>query len=102
MLQNESGLPVVKCEAEYPLNLDWDGILADDTDHPDDIIRRVRDVLEVIWEAQADAIEEEACEMLSMADVRDYFRKPGSGGFWGYHVRKYSKCLSHKGWKRVE
>jgi len=76
---------------DYPLRIDWDGILVDDPDHTDDIIRRVRDVLEVIWKDRADAIEKEACEILGMADLRDYFRKPGAGGFWDDHVKRYSK-----------
>ena len=75
----------------YPLRIDWDGILVDDPDHPDDIIRRVRDVLEVIWKDRADAIEKEACEILGVADLRDYFRKPGAGGFWDDHIKRYSK-----------
>ena len=91
MLQGPEGLPVTQTPAEYPLRIDWDGILVDDPDHPDDIIRRVRDVLEVIWKERADAIEKEACEILGVADLRDYFRKPGAGGFWDDHVKRYSK-----------
>ena len=75
----------------YPLSIDWDGILVDDPDHPDDIIRRVRDVLEVIWKDRADAIEKEACEILGVMDLRDYFRKPGACGFWDDHIKRYSK-----------
>ena len=26
-----------------------------------------------------------------MAELRDYFRKPGAGGFWDNHVKRYSK-----------
>ena len=63
----------------YPLRIDRDGILVDDPDHSDDIVRRVRDVLEVIWKDRADAIEKEACEILGVKELRDYFRKPGKG-----------------------
>ena len=70
---------------------DSDGIIPDDPDHSDDIIRRVRDVLEVIWKDRADAIEKEACEILGVKELRDYFRKPGKGGFWDDHVSRYSK-----------
>ena len=76
---------------DYPLRIDWDGILVDDPDHFHDIIRRMRDVLEVIWKERADAIEKEACEILGVADLRDYFRKPGAGGFWDDHVKRYTK-----------
>ncbi len=91
MLQDGAGEPAVYTPEHYPLQIDWDGILVDDPDHPDDIIRRVRDVLEVIWKDRADAIEKEACEILGVADLRDYFRKPGAGGFWDDHIKRYSK-----------
>src|SRR6202040_3083798 len=63
----------------------------DDSDHPDDIVRRVREVLELLWQDRADAIEKDACEILGVKELRDYFRKPGSGGFWDDHVKRYSK-----------
>ena len=75
----------------YPLRIDWDGILVDDLGHEDDIIRRVQNVLEVIWKDRADAIELEACGILGVRELRDYFRKPGNGGFWMDHVKRYSK-----------
>jgi hypothetical protein len=90
-LQGTDGLPASESPCGYPLCIDWDGILVDDPDHPDDIIRRVRDVLEVIWKDRADAIEKEACEILGVADLRDYFRKPGAVGFWDDHIKRYSK-----------
>ena len=70
---------------------DFSGVFVDDADHPDDIIRRVREYLEVIWKDRADAIEKEVCEILGVADLRDYFRKPGPGGLWDDHVKRYSK-----------
>jgi len=78
-------------DSEYPLRIDWDGILVDDLDHPDDIVRRVRDVLELFWGEQASAIEQEACGILGAGELRDYFRKSAAGGFWLDHVRRYSK-----------
>ena len=90
MLQGDDGLPLHHTPEGYPLRIDWDGILVDDPDHSDDIIR-VRDVLELIWKDRADAIEKEACEILGAAELRDYFRKPGAGGFWDDHVKRYSK-----------
>jgi len=78
-------------EKEYPIRIDWDGILVDDPDHSDDIICRLRDVLEVLWKERADAIEKEACEILGIKELREYFRKPGNGGFWTDHVKRYSK-----------
>jgi len=91
MLQGPDGFPAIQTPDGYPLRIDWDGIVVDDPDHPDDIIRRVRDVLEVIWKDRADAIEKEACEILGVPDLRGYFRKPGAGGFWDDHVKRYTK-----------
>jgi len=39
----------------------------------------------------SEKIEREACEILGVTDLRDYFRKPGAGGFWDDHVKRYSK-----------
>jgi hypothetical protein len=93
MLQGEDGLPLEPHEipSGYPLKVDADGILVDDEGHPDDIIARIRDVLALIWGNRADAIEKEACEILGVKLLRDYFRKPGAGGFWDDHVKRYSK-----------
>jgi len=66
----------------------------DDPGHEDDIVCRVRDVLELIWKERAEAIEREACEILGVRELRDYFRKPSNGGFWMDHVKRYSK--SHR------
>ena len=74
---------------EYPLRVDWDGILVDDPDHPDDVVRRVRDVLELLWGEQAPAMEEEACQTLDVQSLREYLRNPKH--FWEDHVKRYSK-----------
>ena len=91
MLRGPAGLPATEAPDGYPLSIDWDGILVDDQSHTDDIVRRVRDVLELIWKDRADAIEREACEILGVKDLREYFRRPGKGGFWDDHVSRYSK-----------
>ena len=75
----------------YPIRIENDGIIPDDPDHSDDIVRRVREVLELIWKDRAEAIEKEACEILGVKELREYFRKPGKGGFWDDHVSRYSK-----------
>lgn len=79
----------------YPLAIAWDGILVDDPGldgnaaHPADIVRRVRDALSMLWGDRAQAIEDEACEILGVGDLRDYFRKPT--GFFADHLKRYSK-----------
>jgi hypothetical protein len=91
MLTSSEGWPSIEAPPGYPLHIAWDGIIPDDADHPDDIIRRVREGLELIWKDRAEAIEKEACEILGVKELRDYFRKPGKGGFWDDHVSRYSK-----------
>ena len=78
----------------YPITIDRDGILPDDADHPDDIVRRVHEVFALIWGERAEAIEQEACAILGVKELREYFRKPAAGGFWADHVARYSK--SHR------
>jgi hypothetical protein len=75
----------------YPLTIDGDGILLDELDHKDDIVRRVREVLALICKERADTTEQEACTVLGVEELRDYFRKPGNGGFWIDHVNRYFK-----------
>jgi hypothetical protein len=91
MLQGEDGLPLTEAPKGYPLKIDDDGILVDDEYHPEDIITRLREVLTLLWGEKADLIEREACEILGVKLLRDYFRKPGAGGFWDSHVKRYSK-----------
>ncbi len=91
MLQNAQGLPARPDDvpATYPIRIPWDGILVDDPNHPLDIERRVREVIEIIWKDRAEAIEHEACEILGVQSLRDYFRKPA--GFFADHLKRYSK-----------
>jgi hypothetical protein len=95
-LQNAEGLPArpEDVPATYPVNIPWDGILVDDPEHPLDLERRVREVIKFVWSGKdggptADAIEHEACEILGVKSLRDYFRKPA--GFFADHLKRYSK-----------
>ena len=87
---------------DYPLSVSWDGILVDDpggingwsingTPHPhrDDIVRRLHEVLDLLWKDKALEIEQEVCDILSVSGLRDYFRRPG--GFFQDHLKRYSK-----------
>ncbi len=98
MLLNRSGLPMTRedikgignhAEWNYPLEIQWDGILVDDEDSPNDIIRHLREVLRVIWKERADLVEQESCEILGIKDLREYFRKPSL--FFADHLKTYSK-----------
>src|SRR5207247_2556501 len=78
-------------DSEYPFVINWEGILVDDQDHPEDIVRRVQGVFRVIWREKAEAIEQEACQILGIKELREYFRRSGNGSFWMDHVKRYSK-----------
>jgi len=86
--------PVIQ-DSEYPLRISRNGILVDDSGwesgqpHRDDIVRRIREILELTWCDQAQAIEQEACQILGVYDLRDYFRRPS--GFFQDHLKRYSK-----------
>jgi hypothetical protein len=81
--------------ASYPIkDIPWDGILVDDPNHPLDIERRVREVIEIIWTGMeggptAETIELQACDILGMKSLRDYFRKPAN--FFADHLKRYTK-----------
>lgn len=59
----------------------------DDPNHPEDIERRVREVIDVIWPGRGAAIENEALEILGVKSLRDYLRKTFSAD----HLSRYSK-----------
>ena len=95
-LQNSEGLAASPGDisAVYQVNIPWEGILVDDPNHPLDLERRIREVIEIIWSgkeggATAEAIEHEACRILGVKTLRDYFRKPA--GFFADHLKRYSK-----------
>jgi hypothetical protein len=68
----------------------WSGIVVDDPEHPtDDAVRRVQEVLAYLWDERAAAIEQEACEILGIKRLRDYFRRPAA--FFATHLSRYSK-----------
>jgi hypothetical protein len=91
MLQNAEGLPAEPNDlpAHYSLRISWPGILVDDENHPEDIVARVREAIEVIWKDRAEAIEQEACGILGVKTLRDYFRRPAA--FFADHLKRYSK-----------
>lgn len=91
MLQNAEGLPAEPKDvpADYPLRISWPGIMVDNENHPEDIVARVREAIEVIWKDRAEAIEQEACGILGAKTLRDYFRRPAA--FFADHLKRYSK-----------
>jgi hypothetical protein len=93
MLQSSDNLPAKPTDlpVDYPIRINWDGILVDDPEHGEDIVRRVKEILKFIWEGTAEEIENEICDILDLRELRDYIRKPGNNYFWVSHIRRYSK-----------
>jgi hypothetical protein len=96
MLQGDDGLPLspeagrrLRAEGCYPLDVAWDGILVDDPEHPLDLELRVHATLAVLWGDRADALEYEACALLGVPTLREWFRRPA--GFFADHLKRYSK-----------
>ena len=94
MLQNDEGLPASKSEVskDYPIRISWNGILVDDEAHDEDIFKRVVEALTVMWGDQAGAIQQEACEMLSIKKLRDFFTEKKAGSrYFKEHLSRFSK-----------
>jgi hypothetical protein len=77
-------------DSDYPLSIAWDGVLVDDPNHPHDMVANVRRVIQLLWEDEADDIETEACQILGVDNLREYFRDPNNG-FFDFHIKRYSK-----------
>jgi hypothetical protein len=89
MLTSADGFLLPETPPNYPIMIAWDGILVDDQNHPNDIVRRVQQVLEVIWQDPTNGIEQEACEILGVRDLQNYFQRPTN--FFQDHLKRYFK-----------
>ena len=96
MLQGRDGLPLspeagrrLWAEGRYPVDVAWDGVLVDDPEHPLDLQRSVHACLSVLWGDRADTLEHEACGLLGVPNLREWFRRPA--GFFADHLKRYSK-----------
>jgi hypothetical protein len=95
LLAEDSGKNPTIPDQDYMLRIAWGGIFVDDTGfngnqlHRDDIVLRVREVLDLLWKDKAHDIEQEVCDILDVSDLRDYFCKPA--GFFQDHLKRYSK-----------
>ncbi len=94
MLTDSHGLPVKRSPDGYPISWPEDGVLLDDpgiggmVSHRD-IVRRVRQVIEIVWREKAADIERELCALLGARELREYLRK--HTGFFERHLKRYSK-----------
>ena len=73
----------------YGLQIPEDGILDNQADSPNSLVNRVRDVMQHIWENQADELEYELCQLIGCKNLQSYFESPT--GFFDYHFKRYTK-----------
>jgi hypothetical protein len=74
---------------DYPLCIVWSGILVDEESHSEDIINRFEDALKFIWKDKWDSVAQEACNILGITSIREYFNRPSA--FFSDHLKRYSK-----------
>ncbi|MCL4264722.1 MAG: BREX-1 system adenine-specific DNA-methyltransferase PglX [Anaerolineae bacterium] len=91
MLQGARNLPANPddLQTDYPMRITWAGLMTDDHGHIENVEDRVRQSLRIIWLDNADAIEQEVCEILGVPSLRTYFVNPN--GFFSDHLKRYSK-----------
>ena len=91
ILQTSAGLPAAPGDVppDYPVRITWHGVVVDDPAHLDDVERRGREVLAVIFADRSDAVIDEACTLLGEKSLREWLRKPA--GLFADHLRRYSK-----------
>jgi len=85
----ESSTNPERFQNDYPLKVAWKGILVDDEFHSNDIESGIRKTLDIIWDNQSGAIEAEACQILQVDSLREYFRRYTL--FFDDHYKRYSK-----------
>ena len=84
-------------EAPYPVPVAWSGLLPLDPDHPQDVARRLRQLLATLRPATAAALESESRALLasSKSDLTgwlgEWLGRAGAGGFFDRHLLAYSR-----------
>jgi hypothetical protein len=89
MLIGHDGLPLSSPPEGYSIRFPEDGILVDDPGHPRDLTAAVRAVLQSVFGPGADAIWEEASEVLDTRghDLRTWL----AAAFFEHHLKRHSK-----------
>ena len=98
MLVGIDDLPPVspaELPANYPIPVSFNSSILDDDGHPNDLITHLRQALEIIWGDRASEIEQEACQILGVRTLLDYFRNytptKTKASFFAEHLSRYSK-----------
>jgi hypothetical protein len=89
MLTGADGLPLTAVPTGDPIAWPADGLLVDDPGHPRDLATAVRQVFDVVFGDDADALWQEAGALLDPRgrEVRTWLAK----GFFEHHLKRHSK-----------
>jgi len=90
MLTGPTGLPAKQQEVppDYPIPIQWDGVIPDDEGHPRDLIAQIHRVFGVLFpDRDPREVEAEACSILGVRDLRSWF----ANHFFEHHIKRYSK-----------
>jgi len=90
MLQGPDRLPAKPEDvpSDYPVPIQWDGIIPDDPGHPEDLITLLHQVFRTLFPGRDPLeVEHEACQVLKVDCLRTWFRND----FFPYHIKRYSK-----------
>lgn len=87
------GLPFASSSSgqltDYPIDIAYHGIMVDDEGHILDLRRGLEQCLKTIWGVSADAIENEACQLIGVPSLGEWVRRPR--GFFADHLRRFTK-----------
>jgi hypothetical protein len=74
----------------YPIKVGITALFVDDSENEHDLIHRMHDCFEAIWPDTHENSLAEACKVLNVTTLREYFRKATKGGFWEDHLSMYT------------
>lgn len=86
---NQDGGRGDRSPSPYGAYLCTTGILVDDEGSVEHLVRRIRAVLDYVWENGAHRLEQEMCDILGESSLDAYYRNPER--FFAEHLARYSK-----------
>ena len=79
----------LRSSGDFPLDIAWNGLLADISYDSLDLLDYIGSALRCIWGDASSSIEMEICDLLGISALREWFRNPS--GFFADHLKRYSK-----------
>jgi len=87
-ISNDDAL-ALRSSGSYPLDIAWNGLLADISFDSFELLDYVGLALRCIWVDLSSSIEMEVCDLLGISTLREWFQNPS--GFFADHLKRYSK-----------